>query len=175
MVNDKKAVFIIPPIDFRDEELFETRAVLEKSEVAVKIASTVELQKKCIGMLKGVVVPDLRLLDVKAEDFDAFIYVGGEGASLLWNDSFALSLATAAYGLNKIVAAISNATVILANANIVQYRRVTGSRNEENKMMAKGAYCTGARVEYDRNIITAIGPDCAEQFGRSIFKGLQEY
>lgn len=173
-MNDKKVVFIIPPIDFRDEELFDTKKVLESNGVVVKIASIVELQKKCIGMLKGVVVPDLRLLDVKAEDFDGFVFVGGDGATLLWNDDAALSLASQACGLNKVVAAISNAPVILANANILQYKRVTVSRNDEGKMEVKGAYCTAARVEYDRNIITAKGPDCAEQFGRSIIKGLKE-
>jgi len=173
-VINKKIVMIIPPIDFRDEELFQPKEIFEQQGISVMVASTIDTQKKCIGMLKGTIVPDLQLFDIKVENFDAVVFVGGEGAKMLWNDSFAMKIAGDAIGLNKIVAAISTAPVILANANVLVYKRVTAWKGAENHMLIKGAYCTGSRVEFDGKIITANGPESAEQFARSIIKGLQE-
>jgi protease I len=173
-VPKQKVVMIIPPIDFRDEELFVPKELFEDNGIFVHVASTVDTQRTCIGMLKGTIVPDLKIADIRVENYDAFVYIGGDGATFLWYDTFATKIAADAIGLNKIVAAISNAPVILANANILLYKRVTVHKNEEGKMLVKGAYCTGARVEFDGNIITANGPESAEQFARSIIKGLKE-
>jgi len=170
----KKVVMIIPPMDYRDEELLVPKEVFEKNGIEVKVASTVDPTTKCYGMLKGIVFPDLHINDVHVSDFDGFVFVGGDGASYIWSDALMLKIILDAHVLNKIVAAISSAPVLLAHAGIVNNRRIAVWKSVENLVAAKGAFCTGNRVEYDQHIITANGPESAEQFARSVLKGLQE-
>ncbi|MBU1862461.1 MAG: DJ-1/PfpI family protein [Candidatus Omnitrophica bacterium] len=170
MLN-KKAVMIIAPIEFRDEELFETREVLEAAGVAVTIASTIT--SECIGMLKGSVKPDMLIMDVRVNDFDAFILVGGIGSSCYWNDSIMHKIIIDAVALNKVVGAICIAPVTLAYAGVLEGKRVTCWKSEQGKIVSKGAIYTGARVTYDGNIITADGPTSATQFGRSLVKAFE--
>ena len=169
---DRKVIMIIPPIEFRDEELFETKEVIEKADIEVKIASTVDTQNKCVGMLKGIVIPDMQLADIQIEDYDAFVFIGGTGTTILWNNSIAFKIVQDAVMLNKITAAISTAPVIFANAGVIKNKRITVWKGEENKMIARGGIYTGNRVEYDGTMITAKGTESAKQFGRSIVKGL---
>ena len=162
---------IIAPVDFRDEELFEPKSVLEQEGVDVKIASTITA--KCIGMLGGSIIPDIVYTNVKAEDFDGIVFVGGKGATHYWNDPIAHKLVKDAVSLNKLIGAICIAPVTLANAGILRGKKVTAWKTEEHKLSDKGALYTGSRVEYDGKIITANGPTSATQFARSIIKGLQ--
>ena len=71
-MSEKKVVMIIPPCDFRDEELFEPKRIFEDNNVNVKVASVNE--KKCFGMLRGEIQPDLILAKVDVTLFDAVIF-----------------------------------------------------------------------------------------------------
>ena len=166
----KRVVMIIAPVDFRDEECFEPKKILENGGIEVKVASTTK--KQCFGTLGGTIIPDMTLFEVKVEEFDGIVFVGGAGAANYFYDPLAQKIALDFFRFNRIIGAICIAPVILANAGILSGKKATAWKSEERALVTKGALFTASRVEYDGNIITANGPESAEQFGRSILKGL---
>ena len=167
----KKAVMIIANDGFRDEELAQPREILEQNGIEVKIASSALSQAR--GMLGAKVKPDILLTSINAEDFDAIIFVGGQGASEYWDDPLAHRLAQEAIKQNRIVAAICIAPVTLAKAGILKGRRATVWSAEADQLKAGGANYTGEPVEKDGNIITANGPTSAREFGEEIVMALR--
>jgi len=168
----KKVVMIIAPQNFRDEELLEPKSVLTEKGAEVKVASaSLETAK---GMLGAEVKPDMLVSDIKPEDWDAILLVGGTGSSIYWEDSSVHSMLNEAVKLNKIVGAICIAPVTLANAGILSDKKATVYSSETKKLADKGAECTGKDVERDGNIITASGPPAAKEFGNAIAQALTE-
>lgn len=167
----KKAVMIIAENNFRDEELLQPKEILEHSGVKVSIAST--SLGACRGVLGAVVKPDILVKDVKVDDFDIVIFVGGAGASQYWDDPAAHGIARDAQKSGKVLAAICIAPVTLARAGLLQGRRATVWPSESQELSSRGAEYTAKAVERDANIITANGPQSAPAFAEEILKGVK--
>jgi len=166
----KKAVMVIAQENFRDEELFEPKEVLEKSGIEVKIASSgLKLAK---GVLGGTAEPELLLKDISARDFDAVIFVGGAGASEYWDDPVAHRLINDAYNSDKIVGAICIAPVTFAKAGILKGKKATVWKSESGQLKAAGAIYTGVNCQKDGKIITAAGPFAAKEFGEELVRAI---
>ncbi len=168
-----KVLMVIAPNNFRDEEYFETRKVLESEGSSVITASKDLAAAK--GMLGGAAVPDIALADVKAGDYDAIVFVGGSGAKVYFDDSDAKSLAKDAFLKGKVVAAICIAPTILANAGVLDGKKATIFKDEGliDNMKSKGADYTGEDVTSDGRIITGNGPSAAKEFGKRIAEALR--
>ena len=166
----KKVVMIIAQDNFRDEELFQPKEILEKNGIEVKIASTSLNSIK--GMLGGKAQADILVQDIDIKNFAALIFVGGSGATQYWDDPLAHKLTKDALALDKVVAAICIAPVTLAKAGILKGRRATVFSSEAALLKANGANYTGSGVEKDGKIITASGPAAAKEFGEEIAKAL---
>jgi protease I len=166
----KKAVMIIAENNFRDEELFEPKEILQNAGIEVKVASTNLNPAK--GALGASVKPDLLVSKIKPGDFDALIFVGGGGASQYWSDPLAHKLAKEALSLNKVIGAICIAPVTLAKAGLLKGKKATVFSSEAGQLKAAGAIYTGKNLEKDGNIITASGPFAAKEFGEEIKKAL---
>jgi len=171
-MTGKKVVMIISNRDYRDEELEAPKRVFESAGVEVKIAST--SLSKASGMLGGSTKPDILVNDIKVDDYDAIIFVGGGGSSCYWNDRKAHQIASETVAKDKILGAICIAPVTLANAGVLKGKRATVSSVEKGELKSKGANYTGKGVEVDGKIITAEGPSHAEEFGRTILNKLRE-
>ena len=166
----KKVVMIIAQDNFRDEELFQPKEILEKNGIEVKIASTSLNPVK--GMLGGKAQADILVQDIDIKNFAALIFVGGSGATQYWDDPLAHKLIKDALNLDKVVAAICIAPVTLAKAGILKGRRATVFSSEAPLLKANGANYTGSGVEKDGKIITASGPAVAKDFGEEIARAL---
>ncbi len=70
------------------------------------------------------------------------------------------------------LAAICLAPVTLANAGLLKGKRVTVWKSEAGRVKAGGGIYTGSGVETDGRIITADGPESAEEFGRALVTAL---
>ncbi len=171
-ITGKRVVMVIASKGFRDEELSEPKLVIEKAGAKVVVASS--SLNTATGMRGKKVKPDVLLKDVKADDFDAVIFVGGAGASEYWDDATAHSLAKDAVQKGKLVCAICIAPVTLANAGILEGKKATVWKSEASKLEAKGAKYTGKDVQVDGKIITANGPPASVAFGREIVKALSK-
>lgn len=166
-----KILMVVAPKDFRDEELFETREVLEKEGIKVEVGSkgTEEAQ----GMLGGVVKIDKDINEVEVDDYQGIVFVGGTGASVYFNDPRAQTLAKDFADEDKLVAAICIAPSILANSGLLEGKKATCFSSEAENLKSQGAEYTGQGVTVDGRIITAQGPDYATQFGEAIAEKLR--
>ncbi|MBZ0190500.1 hypothetical protein KsCSTR_43540 [Candidatus Kuenenia stuttgartiensis] len=171
-IKGKKVVIIIAKNNFRDEELLEPKAILEKNGAAVTIASSSLKESK--GMLGAKVSPDILFTDIAVGDYDAVIFVGGTGSSEYWDNPTAHTIAKEANKVNKIVGAICIAPVTLAKAGLLKGKKATTYSSTVNDIKSEGANYTGEGVERDGNIITADGPASAKKFGEAIVKALQK-
>ena len=166
----KKVLIVVAPRDFRDEELFNPKKVLESAGVKVLITSKEVSEAK--GMLGGKAKVDLDLPQVKITEYDALVLVGGSGATIYFNDPVVLDLARKAVSENKIVAAICIAPSILANAGVLEGKKATVFESEKDNLIAKGAILINQPVVQDGTFITANGPAAARVFGEKIVEML---
>ena len=159
---------VIAPDNFRDEEFYNVKKILQDNKVEVETASSVQEAKSVSGKKQFV---DL-LLTEATTDYQGIVFVGGVGSSVYFEDSFALALAKNFSEQDKVVAAICIAPSILANSGILMDKKVTAFQSQEANLKQKGAVYTGNSVEIDGKIVTAINADVAEDFAKAILKVL---
>lgn len=157
---------VIPPKNFRDEELFETRTALEWAGRRTVLAST--KTGLCPGSRGGAAKVELLLQSARPEDYDGIVFVGGSGSPELFQNPEALALAAAMHKQGKVIAAICLALVILANAGVLAGRQATVSGSEAATIRSKGAIYTGSAVTVDGNVVTGNGPKASKEFAQSI-------
>ena len=168
-LQEKKIVMIIAQQMFQETEFKEPKKIFEKDGATVTVASS-KLSPATGGKLR--VQPDILVADIKVEDYDAVVFIGGFGVSEYVNDYYAHKIAKDAIKQNKILAAICLAPRVLANAGLLEGKKATSANKYD--IEAKGAICTDKPVERDGNIITANGPGAAKQFGEAIVSALSE-
>lgn len=166
MVLNKKVAMIIASKDFRDEEYLKPKEILSKA--GAEIVTVCSSLKESIGMFGAKVKPDILLSDLKVENFDAIIFVGGMGSSEYWDNKTAHKIAQEAVSQNKILAAICIAPQTLANAGILKGKKATAFPSIKAQLTQKQAIYSGKPVEVDGNIITGAGPEAAAEFGETI-------
>lgn len=169
-----KALFIIAPENFRDEEYKIPLDYFKINNIKVDTAST--RKGICRGKLGMSVNANISLDEVNVKDYDIIVFVGGPGTPVVRKDLNALRIAKEAFDDKKIVAAICWAPTILAKAGILKNRKATvwqGNDNEYGMLTSEylekhGSYYTGEPVTKDGNIITADGPLSALEFAKKI-------
>ncbi|MDD5347678.1 MAG: DJ-1/PfpI family protein [Candidatus Omnitrophica bacterium] len=166
----KKIAMVIAQDKFRDEELSEPRIVFEKAGFQVSVVSTTTGTAK--GMFGMTVTPDVQFRDVKPEDFDALVFVGGVGASQYWDDPLAHKMLWDFSSAGKLIAAICVSPVTMAKAGLLKGKKATVWASDSGQLLVCGARYTGNPVERDGNIITGAGPFAAKEFGEAIVKAL---
>jgi protease I len=166
----KKALMLIAAKDFQDDEFAEPLEALKAAGVSVTVASTT--LDEITGMNGAKAKADVLLKDVKAQDYDAVIFIGGSGAAQYLGDPVAHGLARDAVAHKKILGAICIAPVILANAGVITGKKATCYPTEGDNLRQCMVAYTGNPVEKDGDIITADGPKSAAQFGKELVKAL---
>jgi len=166
--KEKKVLMVIAFENFRDEELKVPKEILEKNGIIVDIASV----KKGIakGMLGTKIDINLTLEEIKENDYDGIIFVGGIGSQSLFTNTHALKLAQNFYKSKKVIGAICLAPGILAKAGILNGKKATCFYTASEILKKNGAIYTGNLVEIDENIVTGNGPEAAEKFGNEILR-----
>ena len=171
-LEGKTIVMVIASSNFRDEEFQIPKEIFEKEGAKVTVASSSLEESR--GMLGATAKPDVLLENVRADDCDAVIFVGGSGASEYWNNTTAHELIREVQDKGKLIGAICIAPVTLASAGILDGKKATVWNSEAGKLRQKGATCTGASVQIDGDIITADGPQSAKEFGEAIVDALSK-
>ncbi|MFZ5365883.1 MAG: DJ-1/PfpI family protein [Patescibacteria group bacterium] len=166
-----KVLLVVAPKNFRDEEFLEPKKLLEESGITTEVAS--KGVNEAVGMFGAKTLIDKDLSEVNPGDYDAVVFIGGTGASIYFTDQTALGLAKSAYEKGKVVGAICIAPSILANSGILSGKNATSFSSEEGNLKAKGANYTGETVTVDGKIVTARGPEAAEEFGKKLVEVLQ--
>lgn len=170
-LTNKKVVMIIAFRDFRDEEYFVSKEVLETAEVQVKTASN--KIGKAIGADGGEVDVNYLVSELKPSDFDAIIFIGGAGTLTNLDNEDSYRVAKETISQNKILAAICISPVILAKAGVLNGKKATVWSSSFDKSAIEvlednGAVFQNEFVVIDGKIITGNGPTASKKFGEAI-------
>jgi len=172
-MTDKKSLFVLAFKDFRDEEYFEPKELLEKAGFKIFTASS----EKGIaqGIEGGEVNIDFIIDNVKVSDFDVIIFIGGPGAGKNIDNKNFQRLAIEAVKENKVLAAICIASAILAKAGVLKNKKATVWSSSLDKsavsiLQESGAEYVNKPVVVDGKIITANGPRAATEFANKIIE-----
>lgn len=159
----KSALMVIAPEMFRDEEYAVPKAILERRGAHVSTAST--RAGESVGKLGMHANADLALEDAVDRDWDLVVFVGGPGARVFFDDDTAHDIAQSVLASGGITAAICIAPSTLAHAGMLQGVEATAFESQRDDLVAHGAEWTGDPVTVDGRIVTANGPEAANEFG----------
>lgn len=168
---NKKAIFVIAFNKFKDEEFFVSKSVLENAGWQVLVASS-ELGMAS-GLDGGEVKIDFLINNIKVDDFDVIIFIGGPGMVKNVDNLDMHKLARDGVAKNKVIGAICIAPLVLAKAGILKNKKATVWASDMDGraieiLKNSGAIYENKNIVVDGNIITANGPEVAREFGEKI-------
>ena len=168
-----KVLIAIAPEKFRDEELAEPVAALNRAGIGFDIAST--RRGTCTGMLGAKAMAALSFEEVDPKGYDGILIAGGTGSQAhLWDDELLAQLVRYFRESGKVVSAICLAPVVLARAGVLRGRKATVSESPASlrEMKIGGAVLVKQPVVNDQRIITADGPAAAKAFADEFVRTL---
>lgn len=164
---DRTVLVVVPPKDYADSTLRYARAGLLKVDVATRTASLQDEE-----MVKGVAgdefQPDGVLADCKLDEYFGVVFCGGPGAAELVENADVQRLAREAASQNKLIGAWGSSIAVLAKAGILEGRKVTGDPDLRETVTAAGGRFTGAQVEVDGMLVTAIDDMAGFRFAQAL-------
>ena len=170
---NKKILIVIAFQDFRDEEYFVPKEILEKNGFTVEtVSSKVGL---AIGVEGGAIEVSKTAKEIETKNYDGVIFVGGPGMTEELDNLDFQKLARDFNQENKLVSAICIAPVLLAKSKLLENKRATVWSSPLDKSAIKilkenGSIYVDQPVVVDGKIITANGPEAAKDFGEAIVK-----
>jgi len=167
-----KALFIIAKQGFRDEELFDTKQILDTAGIETVVASTEAGEAQ--GSKGGIAKIDIEVKDARIEDYDILILIGGPGATGLADYSEVIDIVKKANELQKKIAAICISPYVLARAGVLTGKKATTFPGEPalSEFTKQGVIHIEDSVVQDGRFITANGPSSAKDFGQKIVENL---
>lgn len=170
-LSNKKIVFLLAPNDFRDEEYFQPKVVLqaEGAQIFTAVKGDPEEVTGSKGGKAHITAP---FKDLIPENFDAIVVVGGKGVKKYFNDKSIHQVLNNFNNQSKIIAAICSGPVVLANAGLLTSKKVTSWDKEKDILEAQKAIWVNKPTITDGNIITSQGPQTAIDFGQQIINSL---
>lgn len=172
-LSGKKIAMLIAFREFRDEEYFLPKEILESAGAEIKTASTEK--GVAIGADGGEAKVDFLVEETNPANFDAIVFVGGPGALKYLDNEKSYQLAQKTIEADKILSAICIAPAILAKAGVLNGKKATVWSSPLDKSAVKileenGAIFQKDSVVVDGKIITGSGPEAAEEFSQALIK-----
>lgn len=115
---------------------------------------------------------DVQAEQVNALEYDAVIIPGGFAPDMMRRSPAMVKLVREAHGHGKLVAAICHAGWMLASAEVIQGKKVTGFYAIKDDLIHAGAQYLDAEVVVDGKIITSRQPSDLPAFCRAIISAL---
>jgi len=174
-LENKKIAMIVAFKDFRDEEYFVPKEILETAGAEVKTASN--KMGRAIGADGGDVEIDLLVENLNPAEFDTTIFIGGPGCLENLDNENSYRVARETISQGKVLASICISPVILAKAGVLEGKKATVwsspmDRGPVKILQNNGAIYEDKPVVVDGKIITGNGPGAAEEFGQAIIEVL---
>lgn len=110
--------------------------------------------------------------EVSADQFDAVVIPGGYAPDLMRRHPAMVDLVREAAAQGKIVAAICHAGWMLASAEVIKGKTVTGFFAIKDDLVHAGANYVDTQVAVDGNLITSRKPEDLPAFCRTIIVAL---
>ena len=174
-LEGKKIAMIIAFRDFRDAEYFLPKEILEGAGAKITTVST--KIGTAIGADGGDTQIDLLVENLNPADFDAIVFIGGPGALDYLDNENSYRVVRETVEKDKILGSICISPVILAKAGVLSGKRATVwssplDRSPVKILKENGAIYEDKDVVVDGKIVTANGPEAAQEFGQKLIEGL---
>jgi len=166
-----RVLLVIANSDFQDREYDAVRNILSESGCKVMVSNS--SGNESVGVNGTRVKPDLVYSEARVSDFECLVLIGGPGAKEYFEEPQLRTLVRNFDYAKRVVGAICIAPVILANAGLLKGKRATVWPDERQKLVDKGAIVEDVPVQVDGNIVTANGPDAAQEFARKLVEVLK--
>ena len=172
-----KRILILATDGFEQSELMDPKKALEDAGFETVVVSLEE------GSIKGwkdknwgdSVQVDATLDEVSAADFDALLLPGGQmNPDILRMNDDAIDLVNDFDDAGKTIAAICHAPWLLAEADILDGRTVTGWPSIRTDLANAGADVVDEEVVVDGNFITSRMPDDIPAFSAALIAALAD-
>ena len=170
----KKALFIIPPERFNEDELFKPKEALEQAGVAVTLAST--KTGEIIGDYNGKATAELIFKDAIPAEYDVVAVIGGSGTNdHLWNNADLQALLKQAHKQKILLCGICAGSVAVAQTGLLSGRTAAcyPVDVQKDQLQSHQAEYVAQHVVVHSDIITADGPDGAQEFGEALVQALK--
>jgi len=166
----KKIAIIIANRDFRDEEFFNTKEVLESGARVDVFSNEVGL---ALGKFGGEFKVKNNIKELNANDYNAIVFIGGSGALERLDNEASYELIISFLKENKIIGAICISPVILAKAGALTGKNATVWSSNMDKaaigiLGKNGAVYADLPVVIDGNVVTARDFEASYEFGNAI-------
>lgn len=168
-------VLIIATDGFEQSELTEPKRLLEEAGAQVTVASLKP------GEIRGwdqkdwgtSVAVDCTIGDVSADDYDALLLPGGQmNPDILRTERSVIDTVLAFDAAEKPIAAICHAPWLLAEADLIDGRTVTGWPSIRTDLANAGADVVDEEVVVDGNLITSRKPGDIPAFTEALMAAL---
>lgn len=161
-----RTVYVFFADGFEEIEAFTSIDVMRRAGLDVETVSVMS-DKVVTGAHDVPVVCDEVIADCDFRDADLIVLPGGmPGAATLGKSPELRELLLSFAERNMPIAAICAAPMVLGKLGLLKGRKATCYPGFEQYL--EGAECTGAPVEKDGNIVTAMGPGSAMEFALTL-------
>ena len=159
---------ILAADNFRDTEYITPKAFFEQAGFEVTTAGP---EPQSVGRFGYRVIHEELIHTAVTNDYDAVLFVGGGGSLQLENNTDAQRLAQESKDQEKVLGAICAAPRNLLSWGILKDLKCTGHDwdGQFSQLCSnKGAIYKEKNCVVDRNIITANGPEAAEEWALGV-------
>ncbi len=168
-------VLILATDGFEESELFEPRKALIAAGASVTLASIgLEPIRGTRGYEPGEsITPDMIIGEVDVSDYDALLLPGGvANPDRMRTEEAAINIVEEFVDSGRPVAAICHGPWLLAEADVIDGRRVTGWPSVRTDLENAGAEVLDQEVVVDRNLITSRKPEDIPAFNRALLEAI---
>ena len=141
-------------------------------EACMKVTVVGPERKDYVSKLGQILPADIAARDVTNTLYDALIIPGGYAPDMMRLCAEMIALTAKHHQHGKPIAAICHGSWLLASANIIRGKRVTGAASIKDDLLNAGGLFEDAEVVVDGSIITSRKPPDLPAFCREILKQL---
>lgn len=178
ILENKKIAVFVAFRDFRDIEYFIPKDILQRAGAEITTFST--KKGMAVGDDGGEVLINMEASQLKIDDFDALVFIGGAGMGKEIDNELLHEIVKEAVRKNKVLGAICIAPALLAKAGALKDKRATIWAGPMDQSAVKLLKEAGVKYEekdvvVDGKIVTAFGPPAAQQFGEALIGVLTSF
>ncbi|WP_405570586.1 type 1 glutamine amidotransferase domain-containing protein [Winogradskyella sp. Asnod2-B02-A] len=174
---NKKTVAILATNGFEESELREPKKALEEAGAEVHIVSleSGEIKGWADGNWSNSYKVDKTLNEANQKDYNALMLPGGQiNPDLLRKDKNAVDFVKSFFENHKPVAAICHAPWLLAEAGVLEGRKITSYGSIKTDMINAGANWVDEEVVVDSGLVTSRSPKDLPVFNSKLVEEVYE-